>query len=205
MSEPTNLSTPEESTGPRFSVLFDFIKNPKSVLKAWSQQPPHSLGILVLLMVGLELVLNHRLVHDLGAAPSAVRQFISLIFIILLGEAAVMTTAHKIGRLFYKKGNPKTVWTFFNLSLWPLLLVLPMGLVSWTVGLSSFFNGLLLFLLLGKILTDWKIILDRHYQFNRWQSALVVVALGGIAYTLVPIFMFFSILGSISEFISMLR
>lgn len=195
----------EPTSRPQLATFFDFITNPKKVVKDCSAHPPHSLGIVILLLVCLELVLNFRLLHDLGASPMALSQFTSTLVLIVIAEALVMITAHKIGRLFYKNGDLRTVRTFFNLSLWPLLLVLPFGLFSWTVGLPMFFNGVFLFFISGKILTDWKIILDRHYQFNRWQSALVLLALGGIVYTVIPIVMFFMFIGVIGDFIALLR
>ncbi len=202
------METTENQNSPQakdIEIFFDFIRQPKKVIKEWAGNPPHGLGLLVLFLVCLELVLNNRLMNDTGTGPSAIRQFFFYLFIILLGEALIISTSHKIGRLFYKKGNPGHVWTWFNLSLWPLLVLLPVGLITWTSGQSAFFNSLLMLLLAGKIVTDWKIIIDRHYQFNRWQSALILMALLGLFYAVLPIVFLFGFMETIGDLISMLR
>jgi len=199
------IAESQENAPVGFGILFEIIKNSKKTLKEISASPPHSLGVVVLLLVSLELVLNGRLINDLGSGPSAINQFIRTVFLILAAEGILIFAAHKMGRIFYRKGDPKSVWTLFNLSLWPLFIVLPIGLVVWTSGIPPFLNFLLFVFLAGKILTDWKIIIDRHYQFNRWQSALVVLVLGGMVYAVLPIILLFSFLGTISDLISLVR
>lgn len=146
--------------------------------------PPHALGYFIFAVVVLEMVLARRLAHGLSLHPGLFPQFIGTALVFLVLEWAFVSVAHTVSHVFNKKGRTWTVLTFFHLGLTPLLLFLPISL------LCSFFMGgegirqVAFLILLFKSLAHWREAVDVAFKFTRIQSAIVLYATTGLAFSL---------------------
>ncbi|MCB4755764.1 MAG: hypothetical protein LHV69_01795 [Elusimicrobia bacterium] len=172
-----------------FDAISDFLNDRKKKLEDWDAHPPHSLGICLLLVIVLELVLAHRLAHRQGPDPMIVRQFFSTAGNILIAEGLLIFAAHRFAGLFGKVGKPSNAFTFFNFSLTPLLLILPMALLIRAAGFPDAFRAFFLLLLALKVLANWKDVIEKTYLLTRLQSTLILVFLGMALWILIPIVM----------------
>lgn len=185
--------------------LMEFLSDRKTHLHLWRNNPPHSLGWIVLLLVSLELVLARRLFHDLGGSPEVIGNFISTVIIVVFIELIFAFMAHKMANLFDLDGRFSTLLTFLNLNLTPLLLFLPITLMIWVSG-GSHAIRLLLFLLLSlKIFSDWKMAADINYNFKKWQSAVFVATIGFLIYLVIPILLLLGFTSSLSDLLTLLN
>lgn len=163
-----------------FDVFERYLTNRKLALQSWVKNPPHALGWGIFLLVALELVAGNRLLKQTGIGSDAVRQFIALGGTILIVEFLLAVVAAQAAEIFKTTGATFNLITLFNIGLSPLLLLLPVTLLTWLSGAAEGARFFLVILFLVKVVGNWRESLELVYKFTRMQSALVLYAASAI-------------------------
>lgn len=185
-------------------LLERLLTNRRRQWQLWMENPPHFLGICLLLTVALELAVSVRLFHNQGAGPAFIGQFLGALSLLLLGEVLVLLIASKGGEFVGKKGNFFHGMTFLNLSLTPLLLYLPITLACWLVGGETLptLRGLALFMLTLKVLSNWKEAVEATYKLSKVQSAIVMYVVFGLTAFVIVLFMYVAFINTVAGVLS---
>ncbi len=187
-----------------FHEIADFFKNRRRQLQDWESTPPHRLGWFILVFVSLELVLSWRLSNQKGLGRDLVSQTLSVGMLLLLLEMALAKVGQEVGEFFKKKGSFFTTITFFNISLLPLLLVLPLTLLNWTLPQFSLMVVVVMLFLISKVFANFRESLEISFEFSRLQSALVLYLSSGLITVGIFLALYISFFGFIGEALSSL-
>jgi hypothetical protein len=166
------------------SLIEDFerlLVNRKWSWARWTQKPPQGLALIILVAVALELTVSSRLLSGNGVSFSLMGGFGGTLLIVTLIELGMALIATQAAEIFGSKGRSGHVLTFFNLSLTPLLLVLPVTVVTYISGRLAVIRLMLYFLLVVKVLSNWREAIELVYKFTKMQSAIVMYVASGIA------------------------
>ncbi len=185
-----------------FHEVADFFKNRRRQLQDWDSNPPHTLGWFVLFLVALELVVAWRMTQSRGFSREIIGQTISIGFFLLVIEMALAKVGQEVGEFFKKKGRFFTTLTFFNISLMPLLLILPIALLNWTLPKFGLLVLLMVVVLFTKVLANFRESLEISFEFSRLQSALVLYLSSGLITVGVFIAIYISLFSILSDVIT---
>jgi hypothetical protein len=176
-------------------ALESYFKNRRRQLQDWEAEPPHRLGVMVLVVALFEIVLGWRLLSGVGLSKSlAVHSMMGASMVVLI-ELGLARVASEVAGFFNKKGEVSTAVTFFNLGLLPLFLILPLLLAAYSFPSLKPFALVGCLLLAAKVLANWRESLEVSFELSKFQSALVI-------YLASAIFTLFIFLGAYIGFIS---
>jgi len=182
-----------------------FFVNSRRQFQDWEALPPHALGLVILLGVSLEFVLMRNLASHLGFTWKILTQTLLLAGIVVLGELMLAKIGQQVGEFVNKKGRVTTALTFLNIGLHPLLLLLPVYLLSWlSGGRAAAMVVFLAALLLIKVLALWRESLEISFEFSRLQSTLVIYLAFGVVIVGICGIFYLSLISSLSSFLSQL-
>lgn len=176
------------SENPRPANIIDelerLIAKRKWIWSRWTQKPPQLLAIAVLFAVALELTLSARLVENGGVSMTLLKGFGETLLIVAGVELGLAIITAQAAEIFGKSGKTGALLTFFNLSLTPLLLILPVTVVTYISGRLAAIRLLLYFILLVKVLGNWRDAMELVYKFSKMQSAIVMYVGSAVAFIL---------------------
>ncbi len=185
----------EERADHPLLALETYFKNRRRQLQDWEAEPPHRLGVIVLVVALFEVVLGWRLINGAGLSKTLAVHSMMAASMVALIELGLGRVASEVAGFFNKKGEVATAVTFFNLGLLPLFLFLPLILAAYTVPSLKPFALVGCLLLAAKVLANWRESLEVSFELSKFQSALVI-------YVASAIFTLFILLGAYVGFIS---
>ncbi len=176
------------SDNPRSLSLWEefekLLSNKKAALKNWARVPPHRLGWTIFFLVVFELTLGSRMLRQRGLDLSIFGQFTAYAVMLLLIAMTLAVIAAQAAEIFKAHGQTTHLITFFNLGLAPLLLLLPVTLISWTSQAGAGVRLFLIILLIMKVVGNWRDALELTYKFTKMQSAIVLYAASSVGFVL---------------------
>jgi len=185
--------------------LIGYIKDRRKQLQDWEAAPPHSFGWMIFGMLVLELTLSRRLFFQLGIGVPALSQAMGTALLLILVQGLLTKAAADASLYFHKKGSWKTMFTFLNIGLFPMLLFLPLTLAGWAMGWGGAFRLVLFLLLALKVFANWRETLEITYEFNKLQSVIILyVTTGILVFGMVALF-YLSFFKFLSDFLSVLN
>jgi hypothetical protein len=187
---------------PQCFSFSEFLNNTRASIEEWRKDPPHTLGLGILVATAFELVLAQRLFHGIGLSRSALPQFMNTLVFLAVLEVGFLLVCHRMASLFGKKGSWFTSLTFFHLGLAPLLLFLPLTLILWSAGVSAGIRLVVLLILVGKVLSNWKEVVQSTYKLTPLQITAVSGVLIAAAYVIVIASAMLSSLGLLADLLS---
>lgn len=161
-----------------------FLTNRKATVLRWVKTPPTRLAVAVFFLVVTELSLGTLLMGGKGLFRAFVPQFFVFATLILLVEILLAAIAAQAAEIFKTTGSTGHLLTFFNVGLTPLLLLLPVTMLTWTSRAGVGARMFLMALLLVKVVGNWRESLELVYKFSKMQSAIVMYAASSVAFLL---------------------
>jgi hypothetical protein len=198
----SHIEFPKPETTHLLDQVRDFFLKRRHQLQDWDSNPPHGFGFAVLFLVAMKLTLCNKLMAQTGLTLSFLSQTCGVAVGLLLLELVLANIAKQIGRLYHKKGRILTTLTLFNLSLLPLLLVLPVSLLIYFSGHLQGLGFIITLLLCLKVLGNWREALEISYEFSNSLSLLAIVVTGMGMGLLLIVIINLSLVGLLAEFLN---
>ena len=171
----------------------------------WEADPPHALGWAIFFLVTLEFLVARQLFHDLGINQLILGQFLGIAVSLFIVEAMVVKITTTIAHYKGKKGDWKTTLTFLHIGLFPMLLFLPVTLVIWVGNGPALFRLGVFFLLILRVLSNWRVSVEISHEFSPLQSGLVLYSTIGIFLFFVFLAFYISLIGFVADIASVLQ
>jgi hypothetical protein len=124
-----------------------------------------------------------------------------LVFFAVL-EVGFLFVCYCMVLFFGKKGLWFILLTFFHLGLAPLFLFLPLTLILWSAGVFAGIRLVVLLILVGKVLSNWKEVVQSTYKLTPLQITAVSGVLIAAAYVIVIASAMLSSLGLLADLLS---
>src|SRR5690348_486742 len=86
-------------------ALEQYFRNRRRQLQDWESNPPHRLGVLILVLSLLEMVIGWRLIKGTGYTSELVTHALMLALAVALVEVGLARIASEVAVFFKKKGN----------------------------------------------------------------------------------------------------
>jgi len=179
-----------------------YMSDRRRQLQDWEAEPPHRLGWTIFGLVVFEGTLAQAVFHQWGLGRQFVLGLISNLFTVFILTGIIVKVTHEIGGYLHKKGDWKSTWTFFNLGLYPMLLFFPIGFFLWLTGASSALRAVVFFILLLKVIHNWRESLEVTFELSAFQSALVMYAGLGLLLLMIVIISYLALLNSLARLFS---
>lgn len=190
------LHHPEGPASP-LEAMRRYLANPRRQMQAWGDRLPGSLALMVFLLVVVELTLAYRVLAGLGSGPSVYPQAMIFAVGLLLGEALVIAAASSVAGLMEKAGKPWTAWAYMNLDLAPLLLWLPVVVLTEALDWSGVIRLVVLILILTRIASRWRDVIQSAFNLSRLQTFIVFYGAVTGAGALVLMLLYAAIFGQV--------
>ncbi len=186
-----------------FSEKFErLLTNRAWVWPRWTERPPHGLGLGILFVVCAEFALTSHLLRMENLSWYVVRDtgIAALILAFIEGALALITT--QAATVFEKQGSTRTLMTFFNLSLVPLLAYLPVTLVLVMSGANPTYRLIFLCVFVVQVLLRWQEAIELIYKLSKTQTMILLYILSAVTFVTLLIGSYIFLFGKLADLLS---